>query len=184
MIRNLCVAAIRLLALYLGTYASLLLLIRLIFSIGISSSANSDQYFAPDILSNCVTLAVAVGLWAYAGLIAERMAPDTESDEAVSVDAQDIVLIGLCLLGAATLIDSIPHILNILVVEAVKPPPLTDNHHSAIAVTEGWSDPSPSSLLESALQTVIGFGLLLCGFRLRSLLRKFQTLRTKGHDKD
>lgn len=184
MIKNLCVAAIRLLALYLGTYAGLLFLTNLVLTISMSSSSDSDQFFVQDFLLEGVTFTIAVGLWVYAELIAERMAPDSESGETVNIDAQDFVLIGLCLLGAATLIDSIPNILSSLVVEAVRPPPLTDNHHSAVRVTEGWSDPSSPNLLESALQTIIGFGLLLCGFRLRSILRKFQTLRTSGHDED
>ena len=183
MIRNLCVAAIRLLALYLGAMAGIQLASTLIFHLGTLSSVLSDQFFAPNIFSLCVTLALAVGLWVYAGLIAEHMAPATEPRGAVSVDAQDFVLIGLCLLGAATLIDSIPNILNILIVEAVRTAPLTDNHHSAITITADWNDPSSPNLLESIFQTVLGFGLLLFGFRLRSVLRKFQTLRTAGHDK-
>jgi hypothetical protein len=184
MIKNLCVAGIRLLALYLSTYAGLLLLTWLILYIGMPTSSNSSSYAVQELLLHIVTLAVAVGLWVYAPRIAERMAPDTEPEGAVSVDAQDFVLIGLCLLGAAILIDSIPSILNILVVEAGRTAPLSDPHPSNVPITEDWNDPEAPNLLESIVQTAMGFGLLLFGFRLRSVLRKFQTLRTKGHDED
>ncbi|WP_375549536.1 hypothetical protein ABWI01_03910 [Oceanicaulis alexandrii] len=183
MIRNLCVAAIRLLALYLVAITIPNLFFSLMRLFDRSYPFSDNSYEIQNFIGLGITITLAIALWVFSGAIANRIASAPETSQTIAVDAQDFVLIGLCLLGAATLIDSLPNILNTLIDLVIATAPLTDNHHSAIDLSIVWSDQFSPGLQENLIRAVFGFGLLFFGFRLRSLLRKFQTLRTAGHDK-
>ncbi|WP_421857928.1 hypothetical protein [Oceanicaulis sp.] len=177
MIRNLCVAAIRLLALFFAVSA-LPPLLQGLTQYFLNQSPEFGLLLIIRPATSVFQIMLASLIWAFSAPIAKRISQDAQNKDTVIIDAQDIVLIALCILGAITIIDSAPQIINIVLHLA---------HHAAANI----DNPNPirsrayfsPSLVEASIQTFIGFFLLFFGFRLKSVLRKFQTLRTAGHDK-
>jgi hypothetical protein len=183
MIRNLCFVSIRLIALYFGAMAALRLFSTFTYSMVPPSNASPDLYLYPNVLIFGATLAISVTLWIFSGNVAKVISPETDSPFHFDISVQDIVLIGLCLVGAITLINSLPNVIvftiEIMRSRAAESADANSNLQLQMHVRPGLV----SSLIEAIISSVLGAGLLFFGFRLRPLLRKFQTLRTKGHDK-
>ena len=183
MIRNLCIAAIRLLALYFGAMAALRLFNTFAYAMFPLSDASPDPILYPNLLIFGAILAISVTLWIFSGSIARVMSPNTDSLFQFDISVQDIVLIGLCLIGAITLINSLPEVI-VFTIEIVRSRASEgDGANSSLQLQMHVQPGLVSSLIEAIISSVLGAGLLLFGFRLRPLLRKFQTLRTKGHEK-
>ena len=183
MIRNLCVAAIRLLALYLVAITLPNLFFTLLRLFGRSHPISDNAYEIQNFIGLGITITLAIALWVFSGLLTKVILPETKSSAESDIKAQDFVLIGLCLIGANTLINSLPDVI-VYATEVIRSriaEGAAANPNTALQVQ---TRPGLASLLfEAVISSVFGAGLLLFGFRLHPLLRKFQTLRTAGHDK-
>jgi hypothetical protein len=183
MLRNLCFVSIRLIALYFGAMAALRLFSTFAYAMFPLTNASPDPILYPNVLIFGAMLAISVTLWVFSGRVAKVISPNTDSPFHFDISVQDIVLIGLCLVGAITLINSLPDVI-VFTIEIVRSRAAEDaaansNLQLQVHVRPGLV----SSLLEAVIRSALGAGLLFFGFRLRPLLRKFQTLRTAGHDK-
>ena len=183
MIRNLCVAAIRLLALYLVAITIPNLLFSLMRLLTRSDPFSNTAYEIQNFLGLGITITLAIALWVFSGLLTKVILPETKKPTEPDIKAQDFVLIGLCLIGANVLINSLPDAIvyttEIIRSRAAEDAAANSNMQLQVQVRPGLA----SLLLEAVISSVFGAGLLFFGFRLRPLLRKFQTLRTAGHDK-
>ncbi|WP_440957489.1 hypothetical protein ACFELO_09310 [Oceanicaulis sp. LC35] len=183
MIRNLCVAAIRLLALYLGAITLPNLLFSLMRLLSGSDPFSNTAYEIQNFLGLGITIVLAIALWVFSGFLTKVIAPEAKNPTESDIKAQDFVLIGLCLIGANTLINSLPDAIiyttEVIRSRAAEGAAANSNMQLQVQVRSGLA----SLLLEAIISSVFGAGLLFFGFRLRPFLRKFQTLRTAGHDK-
>ncbi len=183
MLRNLCVAAIRLLALYLLAITSPNLLFSLLRLLDRSDPFSNTSYEIQNFLGLGITITLAIALWVFSGFLTKVILPETKNSTELDIKAQDFVLIGLCLIGANTLINSLPDTIvytaELIRSRAAEGTAANSNMQLQVQVRPGLA----SLLLEAVIRSALGAGLLFFGFRLRPLLRKFQTLRTAGHDK-